>query len=241
VGLSPTGLRPCRPLHLPFSGSLGSHFPTFAAFQLLGHRYYDPLRLPLLRLGSLRITLDPRYLAFSPLSFASPSGRRRSPFSAWPFLYSGLPSRYPPQGDGGPLEFPVYPYVYMPRSWTPVVSFQLAFAFPGLLPSVSRKTSAFPACAGLSFRTTTIIFSELCHAACTLATPGFIHTLMDMHAGSLQFQWLTFSGGNSAVTCLHPLGSNIQFHNLHFDPTDLNLLDTIAMILRSGLESGPTN
>jgi len=46
---------------------------------------------------------------------------------------------------------------------------------------------------------------------------------MDMHAGSLQFQWLTFSGGNSAVTCLHPLGSNIQFHNLHFDPTDLNL------------------
>ena len=111
----------------------------------------------------------------------------------------------------------------MPRSWTPVVSFQLAFAFPGLLPSVSRKTSAFPACAGLSFRTTTIIFSELCHAACTLATPGFIHTLMDMHAGSLQFQWLTFSGGNSAVTCLHPLGSNIQFHNLHFDPTDLNL------------------
>ena len=111
----------------------------------------------------------------------------------------------------------------MPRSWTPVVSFQLAFAFPGLLPSVSRRTSAFPACAGLSFRTTIIIFSEFGHAACTLATPGFIHTLMDMHAGSLQFQWLTFSGGNSAVTCLHPLGSNIQFHNLHFDPTDLNL------------------
>ena len=52
-------------LHLPFSGSLGSHFPTFPALQLLGHRYYDPLRLPLLRLGSLRITLDPRYLAFS--------------------------------------------------------------------------------------------------------------------------------------------------------------------------------
>jgi len=116
----------------------------------------------------------------------------------------------------------------MPRSWTPVVSCQLAFAFPGLLPSVSRRTSAFPACAGLSFQTTKIIFSELGHAACTLATPGFIHTLMDMHAGSLQFQWLTFTGGNLTVTCLHPLGSNIQFHNLLFDPTDLNLLDTIV-------------
>jgi hypothetical protein len=51
---------------------------------------------------------------------------------------------------------------------------------------------------------------------------------MDMHAGSLQFQWLTFTGGNLTVTCLHPLGSNIQFHNLLFDPTDLNLLDTIV-------------
>jgi hypothetical protein len=125
----------------------------------------------------------------------------------------------------------------MPRSWTPVVSCQLAFAFPGLLPSVSRRTSAFPACAGLSFQTTKIIFSELGHAACTLATPGFIHTLMDMHAGSLQFQWLTFTGGNLTVTCLHPLGSNIQFHNLLFDPTDLNLLDTIVM--RFGTSESP--
>lgn len=125
----------------------------------------------------------------------------------------------------------------MPRSWTPVVSCQLAFAFPGLLPSVSRRTSAFPACAGLSFQTTKIIFSELGHAACTLATPGFIHTLMDMHAGSLQFQWLTFTGGNLTVTCLHPLGSNIQFHNLLFDPTDLNLLDTI--VIRFGTSQSP--
>ena len=44
-----------------------------------------------------------------------------------------------------------------------------------------------------------------------------------MHAGSLQFRRLTFSGGNWAVACLHPLGSIIQFHKLPSDPKDLNL------------------
>jgi hypothetical protein len=50
------------------------------------------------------------------------------------------------------------------------------------------------------------------------------HTpLQDTHAGSLQIRRLTSSGGNWAVTCLHPLGNIIQFHELLSDPKDPNL------------------
>jgi hypothetical protein len=42
-------------------------FPTFSTIHTAGLRYYAPLRLPLLRLGSLRISLDSRYLALSQL------------------------------------------------------------------------------------------------------------------------------------------------------------------------------
>jgi len=52
-------------------------------------------------------------------------------------------------------------------------------------------------------RTTTITFSGLGHAACTLAAPGFIHTLAGMHAGSLQIRWLTSSHGNWAKARTH--------------------------------------
>ena len=81
-------------LHLPSSGSLGSRFPTFPAFRLLGHRYYDPLRRPLLRLGSLRVALDPRYLALTRLRSCPMTARfpgRVRPVHAWPLLYPGLP------------------------------------------------------------------------------------------------------------------------------------------------------
>ena len=56
------------------------------------------------------------------------------------------------------------------------------------------------ACARLSSRTTNIHFSGLGHAACTLATPGFIHTLSDMHAGSLPIQWPASSDGNQTIS-----------------------------------------
>jgi len=46
------------------------------------------------------------------------------------------------------------------------------------------------------YATTRLTFSGLSHAAYALATPGFTHTLSAMHAGSLQFRRLTFSGGN---------------------------------------------
>lgn len=81
------------------------------------------------------------------------------------------------QGDHGPLEFPGYPCAYMPRSRTPVVSPRLAFASPGLNAFRRSQTVGFPGSHRLSSRTTTMKFSGLYHAACTLATPGFTHTL----------------------------------------------------------------
>ena len=98
--------------------------------------------------------------------------------SAWPLLYSGLPVP-----------------VHSARRWrsSRVSRLPLCVHAPfadsgGVLSTrhcVSR-TSAFrqhknvgfpPTRAGVSSRTTTIQFSELSHAACTLATPGFTHTL----------------------------------------------------------------
>lgn len=45
----------------------------------------------------------------------------------------------------GSLKFPSYPFEYMPWSKTTVVPPSLVMAIRGLLPSVNRKTSAFPA------------------------------------------------------------------------------------------------
>ena len=131
-------------LHFPFSGSFGSRFPTFPAFQLLGHRYYDPLRLPRLHLGSLRISLDSRYLAFSCFRSRRFPGGGVHPSAPGLSCIPVCLSRCPPQGDGGPLEFPGYPCVHMPRSQTPVVSSRLAMTPQGLMPSDSYRSSAFP-------------------------------------------------------------------------------------------------
>ena len=40
-----------------------------------------------------------------------------------------------PKETGGSPEFPDYPFAYLPRSQTPVVSYLLAIARTGLLPS----------------------------------------------------------------------------------------------------------
>jgi hypothetical protein len=58
-------------------------------------RYYDPLRLPLLHLGSLRLSLASRYLALSRFRSHRFPGGGSSPFSAWPLLYTGLPIPVP--------------------------------------------------------------------------------------------------------------------------------------------------
>ena len=66
-------------------------------------------------------------------------------------------------------------------------------------------------------------FSQLCHAAYTLATPGFTHTLTDMHAGSLRLWRLTSTGGTCTTTRTHPLCNISQFHNILADSKALGL------------------
>jgi hypothetical protein len=128
----------------PSVGPLGLGSPPSRPSNRFGHRYYDPLRLPLLRLRSLRIPLDPGYLAFSRFRSSRFPGGGDHPSAPGRFCIPVCLSRCSPQGDGGPLEFPGYPCVYMPRSQTPVVSSRLAIPSPELLPSVHSTTSAFP-------------------------------------------------------------------------------------------------
>ena len=78
-----------------------------------------------------------------PLSGSLP-GCEDDPNSAWPCSFPGVPHRFSPQGDDGPLKFPGYPYMHMPRSSIPVVSSLLALALQGLQPSGVSKPSAFP-------------------------------------------------------------------------------------------------
>ena len=76
-----------------------------------------------------------------------------------------------PKETGGSPEFPVYPFVHMPRSQTPVVSRPLALARTGLLPSDVCISSAFEPVARSYPWSTTIHFSEFNDAACVLALP----------------------------------------------------------------------
>jgi len=70
----------------PTVGRLGFTSPPSAS-HILGHRYYVQLRLPRFHLGSLRLSLAPRYLVHSPIrSFAySTLSGWRLPACAWPF------------------------------------------------------------------------------------------------------------------------------------------------------------
>jgi hypothetical protein len=95
---------------------------------------------------------------------------------------------------GGSPKFPSYPYGCMPRSQTPVVSSTLAIPRPGLLPSGACKPSAFPSLRDILL-STTLHIAGLNHAACVLATPGFVRPLAGRHAGSLLTCWLDVSQG----------------------------------------------
>lgn len=125
---------------LPFSGSLGSHFPTFSAYLCL--RYYDPLRPPFCHLGLLRFRSPPdtllnfalfcvlvRLFKKNAACLARCSGENRPELRPAFFLTDWLWFRYFfSQGTNGSLKFPDYPYVHMPRSQSPVVSLTLALA-----------------------------------------------------------------------------------------------------------------
>ena len=129
-------------LHLPFSGSFGSHFPTFSVFRLLDLRYYDPLRLLLFHPGSLRSSLVHRYLA-SPLSFVCRKQEEdtclpglflyRSPFRLLHLTRSWQSSRVPRLPLCAHAPFLVSGGVLL-----------FAITHTGLTPSSHVKLSAFP-------------------------------------------------------------------------------------------------
>ena len=167
---------------------------------LLGLRYYDPLRLPLLRLGSLRISLAYQYLAFflfrlcsSRLAFRV---RKYTPERLASLLYRFAMPGALRKEIAVLSSSQVTPLCTCPARrprWCP---FNLPYRFKDYCLPSHQERRLSPAGARLSSRTTTIPFSGLSHAAYTLATPGFTHTLLAMHAGSLQLQWLTLTGGN---------------------------------------------
>jgi hypothetical protein len=113
-----------------------------------------------------------------------------------------------------------------PLHQTPVVSWLLAIAHPGLLPSSACKLSAFPSRPLKDILlSTTIHISGLHHAACLLATPGFVRPLTGRHAGSLLTGWLGVSQVGFAPCGRSPTGKQqpISWRNLQSQGFGLTL------------------
>ncbi len=132
-------------------GPLGlSSPPSRPGLPSPGPRYYAPLRLPLALPGSLRLSLASRYLVCLP-AFVSPAlhGTRRRVGSnpaapralgpPVPLLFRLLNK----ETNGSP-KFPSYPFEYMPRSQTPVVSWTLAWAKSRTAAFRPRESVGFP-------------------------------------------------------------------------------------------------
>ena len=88
----------------------------------------------------------------------------------------------------GPPKFPRYPCVCMPCSPTPVVSL---LTCPDVrkgccLPLERQRRLSFPFGGDSILSTTTTTISGFHTTACTLTTPGSIHPITGMHAGSLR-------------------------------------------------------
>jgi hypothetical protein len=118
-----------------------------------------------------------------------------------------------PKETGGSPEFPVYPYVHMPRSQTPVVSRPLAMARTGLLPSGNCTPSALGSLARTYLLSTIIHFSEFNDAACVLVLP-LLRTppFGDRTSVRLPTRWLAFGReGLDGFSLSHPLGNIDEF------------------------------
>ena len=160
-------------------GSLGPRFPTFLGTM----RRYDCHRVPL---GLLRLSLASRYLAC---------------FRAFVVSLAGSCPGGSPANTPGPL---------VTRSPSPGMSSRRQMALP------SSRVPPLKTCPALRPRwcpahspkrtqdcclpvrahrrlPTTIPISGLHHAACLLATPGFVRPLTGRHAGSLLTCWLDVS------------------------------------------------
>jgi hypothetical protein len=161
----------------PPVGPLGLGSPPCQPSNYLGHRYYDPLRLPLLRLGSLRFSLDSRYLALShfrsSLTFRGEEfTRQRLASFVYRFAYPGA-LRKEMAVLSSSQATPMCTCPARRLRWCPLDS---PCRLQDYCLPLHQERQLSPAVAGLSSRTTKMHFSELSHAAYTLATPGFTHT-----------------------------------------------------------------
>jgi hypothetical protein len=128
-------------LHLPFSGSLEHHFPTFPISSTSAdHRYYDPLRLPNALLVVVRCSLSFHDTLCCPdfrVPFVASGLTAEQDFStgAWCLWVRRIQYLFLAGKPIGPPEFPGSPLEQMTRSQTPVVTLMLAKPHSGLLPS----------------------------------------------------------------------------------------------------------
>jgi hypothetical protein len=169
---------------LPSRGSLGPRFPTFLGTM----RRYDCHHVPL---GLLRLSLASRYLAcsrgsWSPLRARDLGGSTQDPPGP-------LVTRSPSPGMSSRRQ------MALPSSRVPPLKTCPALR-PRWCPAHSPKRTqdcCLPA-TGNRRLPTTIPISGLHHAACLLATPGFVRPLTGRHAGSLLTCWLGFHQGGLA-------------------------------------------
>jgi hypothetical protein len=149
-GLGVAPLFPPRSTFCPASPSLPwvpwasvPHLPGLQVWPA-APRYDAPLRRPRLRLGVLRVSRvrrDPGVvLFFTPSQVTGP----RHPAGLGGVLPRLSAPAMPTERRGSPT-FPRAPSDDLPRAQTPVVSWALALAHPGLRPSGAWQPAAFPA------------------------------------------------------------------------------------------------
>jgi hypothetical protein len=85
------------------------------------------------------------------------------------------------------------------------------------LPALANRRLSSQETLRVILLSTTIHISGLNHAACLLATPGFVRPLAGRHAGSLLTCWLDVSQVGLALGA-HLLGNTNQFHEFSLNP-----------------------
>jgi hypothetical protein len=163
-------------------GASGPHLPGLPLWPA-APRDYAPRRLPRLHLGVLRGSLVRR----SPgvIRFCTPS---QVPGPRHPAGLGGFRPRRPdpplPQERRGSPQVPRDPSDAMPRAQTPVVSWTLALAPPGLRPSGAWTPSAFPSIPRRDLLwSPTRPLSGLTPAPCPLAPPRSAPPFLVEHVG----------------------------------------------------------
>jgi len=134
-------------LAFPSVGRLGLASPPSRLRSGCNPRYYAWLRLPTARLVSLHLSLAIRYPPCSLASCSACAARwgAEASRSAPGRLSQPVPLTWQVRWETvGSLKFPSCPLEHMPCSQTPVVSYSLAIARVGRLPSPACTASAFP-------------------------------------------------------------------------------------------------